>query len=142
MQRVPTLGGADLAAVAHLDLWPHGSWLPAASGQPQASAAPISVSATRRVMPTRRALKRLAVGERVQDPLLVLETEQRKYGEDKECTVLTLGNATGRLPSRPFWSAEQATVVGIARGDVVQVIGEVDAYRGKRQLNVTSIRVL
>jgi 3'-5' exoribonuclease len=87
-------------------------------------------------------LKPRAVGERIQDALLVLEIEQRRYGDDKECTVITLGNASGRLASRPFWATEQATVAGIGRGDVVQVIGEVDAYRGKRQLNVTSIRPL
>src|SRR6187551_3706107 len=87
-------------------------------------------------------LKRLAIGERIQDPLLVFETEQRRYGEDKECTILTLGNASGRLTSRPFWAAEQAAIAGISRGDVVQVIGDVDAHRGKRQLNLTSIRQL
>lgn len=87
-------------------------------------------------------LKRLAIGQRIQDTLLVLETEQRKYGDDKEYTVVTLGNASGRLASRPFWGTEQSLLAGIARGDVVQVIGEIDAYRGKRQLNVSSIRPL
>jgi len=87
-------------------------------------------------------LKHSAVGERIQDALLVLEVEQRRYGDDKECTVITLGNASGRLASRPFWATEQTLIAGIARGDVVQVIGEIDAYRGKRQLNVTSIRPL
>jgi hypothetical protein len=87
-------------------------------------------------------LKRLAVGERIQDTLLVLETEQRKYGDDKECTVVTVGNASGRLGSRPFWGAEQTAVAGIVRGDIVQVIGEIDVYRGKRQLNISSIRPL
>ncbi len=86
-------------------------------------------------------LKRAALGERLQDPLLVLDIEQKTFG-DKDCTVLTLGNATGRLVTAPFWGADQANVAGIARSDVVQVIAEVGQFRGKRQLNVTSIRPL
>jgi 3'-5' exoribonuclease len=86
-------------------------------------------------------LKRAPLGERLQDPLLVLEVERRSFG-DKDCTVLTLGNSTGRLATAPFWGADQLTVAGIAKSDVVQVIGEVDQFRGKRQLKVTSIRAL
>ncbi len=87
-------------------------------------------------------LKQLAQGERIQDALLVLEVEQRTYPPDKECTVLTLGNATGRIATSPFWNADQVKVHGIIKGHVVQVIGEVGTYREKRQLNVSSIRVL
>jgi 3'-5' exoribonuclease len=90
-------------------------------------------------MPT--DLKQAALGERVQDPLLVCDVEQKTYG-DKDCTVLTLGNCTGRLPTAPFWGAEQAQVAGIAKNDVVQVIGTVAQYRDRRQLAVTSIRPL
>ena len=86
-------------------------------------------------------LKRLAASERLQDTLLVLDVEQRQTG-DTAFTVLTLGNATGRLQSAPFWSEEQAKIAGVAKGDVVQVIGEVGEYRGKRQLKVSSIRPL
>ncbi|HEX5387075.1 MAG TPA: HD domain-containing protein [Gemmatimonadales bacterium] len=93
-------------------------------------------------MPEPPQLKQLAQGDRVQDALLVLDVEQRTYAADKECTVLILGNSTGRISSAPFWGAEQACVAGISRGDVVQVIGEVGTYRGKRQLDVSSIRVL
>lgn len=105
-------------------------------------AAPTSTPGSSTPAPAPPDLKRLAIGERVQDSLLVVDTEQRKYGDDKECTVVTLGNASGRLVSRPFWGTEQAALAGIARGDVVQVIGEIDAYRGKRQLNISSIRPL
>ena len=86
-------------------------------------------------------LKRAPVGERLQDPLLVLEVERKSFG-DKDCTVLTLGNSTGRLATAPFWGADQIAVAGLARSDVVQVIGEVDQFRGKRQLRVSSIRPL
>ena len=86
-------------------------------------------------------LKRAPVGERLQDPLLVLEIERKSFG-DKDCTVLTLGNSTGRLATAPFWGADQTAVAGLTRSDVVQVIGEVDQFRGKRQLRVSSIRPL
>jgi 3'-5' exoribonuclease len=87
-------------------------------------------------------LRQLAHGERIQDALLVLDVEQRTYGPDKACTVLTLGNATGKIATAPFWNGDQGRIDGIARGYVVQVIGEVGTYRDRRQLSVTSLRVL
>ncbi len=86
-------------------------------------------------------LTRLEVGHRLQDPLLVLEIDQRGSGEGS-FTVLTFGNSTGRIASAPFWFEEQPRVAGVGRGDVVQVIGEVTTYRDRRQLKVTSLRVL
>jgi 3'-5' exoribonuclease len=85
-------------------------------------------------------LSALQIGERLQEPLLVLEVEHR--GGDAPHTILTLGNQWGRLSSAPFWSSDQPRIAGIAKGDVVQVIGELSAYRDRRQLTVTSIRVL
>ena len=87
-------------------------------------------------------LKRLTTGERIQHPFLVLDVQTRSYGADKDCTVLTLGNASGRIDSAPFWGADQQRVAGVTKGLVAQIIGEVGEYRGKRQLNITSIRVL
>jgi 3'-5' exoribonuclease len=92
-------------------------------------------------MPTPPNLKRLPLGERLQDPLLLLDVEQKTYG-DKDCTILTLGNATGRIESAPFWGTDQRQLDGLGRNDIVQVIGDVAQFRGKRQLNVTSIRPL
>jgi 3'-5' exoribonuclease len=86
-------------------------------------------------------LKQLAVGERVQDPLLVLEVEQRESARGG-FTTLTLGNCRGQLPTAPFWAEDQPRIAGIARGDVAQVIAEVGLYNGRRQLKVSSIRVL
>jgi 3'-5' exoribonuclease len=86
-------------------------------------------------------LKQLAVGSRVQDPLLVLEVEQRDSARGG-FTTLTLGNCHGQLPTAPFWAEDQPRIAGIARGDVAQVIGEVGQYNGKRQLKISSIRVL
>jgi len=82
----------------------------------------------------------LAPGQRIQDPLLILELDRR--GGDTPHTVLTFANASGRLPSAPFWLEDQPKIAGLSRGDVAQVIGEVALYRGQRQLKVTSIRPL
>ncbi len=86
-------------------------------------------------------LPSLRLGERVQDTFLVLETEQKSF-EGGGCTVITFGNATGRLASAPFWDRDQAMVEGVRRGHVVQVLGEVADYRGHRQLRVSSLRLL
>jgi 3'-5' exoribonuclease len=86
-------------------------------------------------------LPSLRPGERVQDTFLVLEAEQKSF-ESGDCIVLTFGNASGRLISAPFWDRDQAMVEGIRRGHAVQVIGEVADYRGRRQLRVTSLRLL
>ncbi len=91
---------------------------------------------------TIRDLKRLAIGERIQHPFLVWDVQVRSYGGDKDCTVLTLGNATGQIDSAPFWGPDQQRVAGISKGLVTQIIGEVGEYRGKRQLSISSIRVL
>ncbi len=86
-------------------------------------------------------LPSLRPGERVQDTFLVLEAEQKRF-ESGDCTVLTFGNSSGRLISAPFWDRDQAMVEGIRRGHAVQVIGEVADYRGRRQLKVSSLRLL
>ena len=79
----------------------------------------------------------LQIGDRVQDTLLVLDAEQKSF-DGGAYTVLTFGNATGRLPSAPFFDKDLWFVEGVRRGHVVQVIGEVAEYRGRRQLRVTA----
>ena len=86
-------------------------------------------------------LKRLAVGVRVQNPLLVVEVEHRDSARGG-FTTLTLGNRHGQLSTAPFWAEGQPRLAGIERGVVAHVIGEVGLYNGKRQLKVSSIRAL
>ena len=86
-------------------------------------------------------LSRLVVGDRVQDPLLVTDVDQRESARGA-FTTLTLGNRYGQLPSAPFWAEDQPRIAGIVRGDVAHVVGEVGQYNGRRQLKVSSIRVL
>ncbi len=86
-------------------------------------------------------LKQLAIGDRVQDPLLVLEIEQRESARGG-FTTLTLGNCHGQLATAPFWAEDQPRIAGSRGAIVAQVIGEVGQYNGRRQLKVSSIRVL
>jgi 3'-5' exoribonuclease len=71
----------------------------------------------------------------------VLDAEQKSF-EGGGCTVLTFGNASGRLASAPIWDRDQSMVEGVRPGHVVQVLGEVADYRGHRQLRISSLRVL
>ena len=60
----------------------------------------------------------LSPGQRVQDPLLILGVERR--GGDTPHTVLTFANASGRIPSAPFWLEDQPKIAGLAPGDTVE----------------------
>ena len=84
----------------------------------------------------------LAVGSRLQDPLLVLDVEPRTTADGNPFTVLTLGNGTGRIATEPFWTERQDMVAGIRRGHVVQVVGEIVTYRDRLQVHVVSLRPL
>ncbi len=86
-------------------------------------------------------LPQLRIGDRVQDAFLVLDVDQKSYAGGTY-TVLTLGNASGRIETAPFWDSDRAKVEGIRKRHVVQVIGEVEDYNGKRQLKVDSLRLL
>jgi hypothetical protein len=87
-------------------------------------------------------LKRLDRGARLHGCLLVVEMDHRSYGNGKDCVVLTLGNASGRIASAPFWSERRAAIAGLAPGSPVEVTGEISLYRGRRQLEVLAIRPL
>ncbi len=84
----------------------------------------------------------LTVGDRVQDPFLIVDVEVRTQASGDPFTNLTLGNATGRIATEPFWSERSGEIAGLSRGHVVQVVGEVASYRERRQLRVVSIRHL
>jgi 3'-5' exoribonuclease len=85
-------------------------------------------------------LTQLAVGQRVQHELLVLEREERRQPNGDPFVILTLGNSTGRINTAPIWSNQLEWVDGTTRGRVVQVIGQVATYArtGKRQLQLTA----
>ena len=81
----------------------------------------------------------LAVGARVQDTFLVWEVETKSQNDGSKYVILTLANASGRLPTAPFWSSEMHRVEGLRRGDAVRVTADVSDYRGTRQLRVIAI---
>jgi 3'-5' exoribonuclease len=84
----------------------------------------------------------LTLGSRIQDPLLVLEVEERTTADGSPYTVLVLGNATGRIATEPFWLERLDQVAGIRPGHVVQIVGEVTSYRDRKQIRVVSVRPL
>ena len=59
-----------------------------------------------------------------------------------DLAILTLGNATGTIATEPFWAERADEIAGLRRGHVVQLIGEVAAYRDRKQIKVVSIRHL
>ena len=88
-------------------------------------------------------LTQLSVGQRVQHELMVLDRVERKQASGDPYVILTFGNASGRLESAPIWADKLSWADGAERGRVVQVIGDVGAFRGKRQIQLTSpLRVI
>lgn len=89
---------------------------------------------------THPPLNDLHPGARIEGPFLVAALEAR--GADNPFTVVTLGNAGGRIQTAPFWASDRHRLTGITQGDVVFVTGTVRPYREQRQLAVDSIRLL
>lgn len=88
-------------------------------------------------------LSKLHAGDRVQHELLVLDRADKETRDGKPFARLTLGNASGRIETAPIWSEQLAWVAGAEKGKIVQVIGTVGEYQGKRQLTLTApVRVL
>jgi len=84
----------------------------------------------------------LAIGARVEGPFLVLEVQTRTLPNGDPFTILILSNSTGRIGTEPFWSERQGEVAGLKPGHVVQVSGEVQTYRDRRQVRVTSLTLV
>lgn len=83
----------------------------------------------------------LPVGAGVDAWMMVHELELRAYGHGKDCTVLTLGTAAGRIGTAPLWGGRQSLAAGIVRGSIVRAVGRIGLYRGARQLELSAIRL-
>ena len=84
-----------------------------------------------------------SVGDRVQHEFLVVEREEKRLANGDPFLLLTLGNASGRIGTAPLWTNQLDWAAGADRGKVVQVIGEVAAFHGKRQVRLTApLRVI
>jgi 3'-5' exoribonuclease len=82
-------------------------------------------------------IPRLLPGERIQHELMVREREDKSTKTGDPFVVFKLGNATGQL-STNVWKEDVPHVQGIRAGQIVQVIGQVELYQGRRQLKLTS----
>jgi 3'-5' exoribonuclease len=82
-------------------------------------------------------LARLVAGDRVQHELLVREREDKTTKQGDPFITLKLGNASGTL-SANVWKEMVPQIQGVRPGQVVQVIGTIEDYQGRRQLKLTS----
>jgi 3'-5' exoribonuclease len=81
-------------------------------------------------------IPRLAPGDRVQHELMVRERDDKTTKAGDPFVVLKLGNATGQL-SVNIWKEHVPLVEGVRAGQIVQVIGQIELYKGARQLKLT-----
>jgi 3'-5' exoribonuclease len=79
----------------------------------------------------------LAVGARVQHELMVRGREDKVTKNGDPFAVLQLGNASGQI-SANVWKEQLPFLEGVKAGSVVQVIGAVESYQGRRQLKITA----
>jgi 3'-5' exoribonuclease len=87
-------------------------------------------------------LSSLAVGARVQHELMVRNREDKVTKSGDPFAVLQLGNSSGQIPAN-VWKEQLPFLEGVKAGSVVQVIGTVDTYQGRRQLKITApLRVI
>jgi 3'-5' exoribonuclease len=82
-------------------------------------------------------ITKLAVGDRVQHELLVRERDDRTTKAGDPYIVLKLGNATGVL-SANVWKEQVPLVQGVRPGQVLQAIGVIEEYQGRRQLKFSA----
>jgi 3'-5' exoribonuclease len=79
----------------------------------------------------------LTVGARVQHELMVRSREDKVTKNGDPFAVLQLGNASGQL-SANVWKEQLPFLEGVKAGSVVQVIGTVESYQGRRQVKITA----
>ena len=84
----------------------------------------------------------LAPGRRVQQELMVRAREDKTTKNGDPFAVLLLGNASGQI-SANVWKEQLPWIEGVKVGSIVQAIGAVEAYQGRRQLKLTApLRVI
>ena len=81
-------------------------------------------------------LARLAEGDRVQHDLMVRGREDKTTKNGDPYAVLQLGNATGQIAAN-VWKESLPSIEGVRAGAIVQVIGTVRSYQGRRQLELS-----
>ncbi len=79
----------------------------------------------------------LAPGARIQHELMVRSREDKTTKNGDPFVVLQLGNASGAIAAN-VWKEDVPALAGVKAGTVVQVIGAVETYQGKRQLKLSA----
>ena len=82
-------------------------------------------------------LDQLAIGDRVQHELMVRARDRKTAKNGNPYEIVTLGNSSGELTTT-VWSEGLPALEGIGVGHIVQVIGTVSEYRGRRTLELTA----
>ncbi len=78
----------------------------------------------------------LVEGTRVQHELMVRAREDKQTKTGDPFVALQLGNASGSIGAN-IWKEHVPALAGVKAGMVVQVIGTVEFYQGRRQLKVS-----
>lgn len=79
----------------------------------------------------------LAANDRIQHELMVRSREDKTTRNGDPYAVVSLGNSTGTI-SANIWKEQLPWVEGVKAGSVVQVIGTIEVYQGRRQLKLTA----
>ncbi len=79
----------------------------------------------------------LAQNDRVQHELMVRARSDKTTRNGDPYAVITLGNATGQLAAN-VWKEQLPWIEGVKAGSIVQVIGAIELYQGRRQLKLTA----
>jgi len=82
-------------------------------------------------------LSAVSPGLRVQHELMVRSREDKTTRNGDPFAVLQLGNATGVI-STNVWREQLPWIEGVKAGSIVQAIGAVETYQGRRQLKLTA----
>lgn len=82
-------------------------------------------------------LAALAQNDRVQHELLVRARDEKTTRAGDPYAVITVGNATGQI-SANIWKEQLPWIEGVRAGSIVQVIGTIEMYQGRRQLKLTA----
>ncbi len=83
----------------------------------------------------------LREGDRVQHELMVRVREDKTTKNGDPFAALQMGNATGTIGAN-VWKEQLPLLDGVKSGSVVQVIGAIENYQGRRQIKLTSVRVV
>jgi 3'-5' exoribonuclease len=79
----------------------------------------------------------LGQNDRVQHELMVRAREEKTTRNGDPYAVVTVGNASGQITAN-VWKEQLPWIDGVKPGSIVQVIGTVELYQGKRQLKFTA----